>query len=203
MFSRKIMAVVTPCGYAVPRTLQFGVKTAPAIFNSNMRKMIHACNGQGPLNCAQMIDDLCISGADPSEHFKNLGELLYRLYACGLKVNRSKCKFYEDEVRFLGKIVDHRGVRLDSSTTDAILKMPAPIDKSQLRSFLGHLSYISRHVPDLRSARAPLDNLIKPNIPFTWDQSANDAFTNSPGAEGGPVCKICPLILTLDPYWGP
>ena len=25
----------------------------------------------------------------------------------------------------------------------------------------------------------------------------------SPGAEGGPVCKICPLILTLDPYWGP
>ena len=25
----------------------------------------------------------------------------------------------------------------------------------------------------------------------------------SPGAQGGPVCKICPLILTLDPYWGP
>ena len=28
-------------------------------------------------------------------------------------------------------------------------------------------------------------------------------FTDSPGAEVGPVCKICPLILTLDPYWGP
>ena len=27
--------------------------------------------------------------------------------------------------------------------------------------------------------------------------------THSTGAEGGPVCKICPLILTLDPYWGP
>ena len=25
----------------------------------------------------------------------------------------------------------------------------------------------------------------------------------STGAQGGPVCKICPLILTLDPYWGP
>ena len=31
--SRKIMAVVTPLGYAVPKTLMFGVKTAPAIFN--------------------------------------------------------------------------------------------------------------------------------------------------------------------------
>ena len=28
-------------------------------------------------------------------------------------------------------------------------------------------------------------------------------IANSPGAQGGPVCKICPLILTLDPYWGP
>ena len=25
----------------------------------------------------------------------------------------------------------------------------------------------------------------------------------STGAEGGPVWKICPLILTLGPYWGP
>ena len=61
---------------------------------------------------------------------------------------------------FLGKIVDRRGVRLDTSTTDAILKMPAPTDKSQLRSFLDHISFVSRHIPDLRSARAPLDYLI-------------------------------------------
>ena len=68
-----------------------------------MRKLIHSCNGQGPLPCAQMIDDLCISGANPLEHFQNLAELLYRLYACGLKVNRSKCTFYQDEVRFFRK----------------------------------------------------------------------------------------------------
>ena len=29
LFSRKIMAVVTPWGYCLPKTLQFGVKTAP------------------------------------------------------------------------------------------------------------------------------------------------------------------------------
>jgi len=28
-------------------------------------------------------------------------------------------------------------------------------------------------------------------------------INSSTGAQGGPVCKICPLILTLDPYWGP
>ena len=67
-------------------------------------------------------------------------------------------------------------MRLDPATTDAILKMPEPVDKSQLRSFLGHISYISRHVPDLRSARASLDKLVNPDVHFTWDQSHRDAF---------------------------
>ena len=89
-FSRKILAVVTPRGYAIPNRLMFGVKTAPAIFNANMRKLMHSCNGRGPIECAQMVDDICLSGSNPKEHFDNLAELLYRLYACGLKANLSK-----------------------------------------------------------------------------------------------------------------
>ena len=207
LFSRKLLAVVTPCGYGLPKTLQFGVKTAPAIFNSQMRKLIHACNGRGPLKCAQMVDDVCLSGANPKEHFENLAELLYRLYACGLKVNKDKCSFYQDEVKFLGKIVDSRGVRLDTATTDAILNMPAPVDKSQLRSFLGHISYVSRHIPDLRSARAPLDNLIKPDVQFTWDKIHNDSFQKCKSLAANSALlthfdPTLPVILTTDasPY---
>ena len=48
-----------------------------------------------------------------------------------------KCKFYKNEVKFLGKIVDRDGVRLDLGTTDAILKMPLPNDKAKLS---GHRS---------------------------------------------------------------
>ena len=205
--SQEIMAVATPWGYAKPTTLMFGVKTAPAIFNANMRKLLHACNGKGPLLCAQMVDDLCISGDSPREHFENLAELLYRFYACGLKVNKDKCSFYQDEVKFLGKIVDSQGVRLDPSTTDAILNMPEPIDKSQLRSFLGHISYISRHVPDLKSARAPLDKLVKPDVQFVWDKIHIDSFHKCKTLASNSALLThfdpkLPLILTTDasPY---
>ena len=99
-----------------------------------------------------MVDDVCVTGSTPQEHFENLHEFVYRLYAAGLKANIKKCKLYKNEVKFLGKIVDRDGVRLDTATTDAILKMPRPEDKGRLRSFLGHMSYISRHVPDLRKA---------------------------------------------------
>merc|ERR1712240_470003 len=207
LFSRKILAVMTPWGYGLPKTLQFGVKTAPEIFNSQMRKLIHSCNGSGPLPCPQMVDDVCLSGANPKEHFQNLAELLYRLYACGLKANKSKCSFYQNEVKFLGKIVDSRGVRLDTATTDAILNMPAPVDKSQLRSFLGHISYVSRHIPDLRSARVPLDNLIKPDVHFVSDKIHNDSFQKCKSLAANSALlthydPTLPVVLTTDasPY---
>ena len=82
--SRKILAIVTPRGYAIPNRLMFGVKTAPAIFNSNMRKLIHSCNGKGPVKAALIVDDCCLTGSLPYEHFENLAEFIYRLWACGL-----------------------------------------------------------------------------------------------------------------------
>ena len=36
-FSQKILAIVTRRGYAVPTRMQFGIKTAPSIWNSNMQ----------------------------------------------------------------------------------------------------------------------------------------------------------------------
>ena len=206
-FSRRILAVVTPRGYAIPNRLMFGVKTAPAIFNANMRKLLHSCNGKGPIKCAQMVDDICLSGDSPKEHFDNLAELLYRLYACGLKANISKCKFYCDEVKFLGKIVDRRGVRLDNNTTDAILNMPSPKDKAQLRSFLGHISYVAKHIPDLRSARAPLDYLIKPDVRFIWDDNHEEAFIKCKSLAGNSAllthfdpAKLIVLTTDMSPY---
>ena len=97
-----------------------------------------------------------MTGDTPSEHFENLHEFIYRLYAAGLKANINKCKFYQDEVKFLGKIVDKDGVRLDPATTEAIVKMPVPDDKSKLRSFLGHMSYIWKHCPDIRKCKKPI-----------------------------------------------
>ena len=135
------------------KRMQFGIKTAPAIWNTNMQKLILSFMGRGPVKAACMVDDVCITGDTPKEHFDNLHEFVYRLYAAGLKANMKKCKFYKDKVKFLGKIVDRDGVKLDPGTTDAILKMPVPDDKAKLRSFLGHISYIGKHCPGMRPAR--------------------------------------------------
>ncbi|MCP3679265.1 MAG: hypothetical protein GY782_02965, partial [Gammaproteobacteria bacterium] len=87
------------------------------------------------------------------------------------------------------------------------MNMPAPDDKSKLRSFLGHTSYVSRHIPDLKSARAPLDNLIKVDTKFIWDKIHEDAFSKCKTLAGNPALlthfdPTLPLVLTTDasPY---
>ena len=117
---------------------------------------------KGPIpSTVCVVDDICTTAETSQEHFANFIELLSRLHAAGLKLNKDKCKFYQKEVKFLGKIIDKNGQRIDPAAVEAIVNMPAPTNKHTLRSFLGHMSYIGRHVADIRTARAPLDALLK------------------------------------------
>ena len=199
-----LMTVVTPEGYAVPTRLPYGVKTAPMIFQSHMDRLIHGKDGKGPIpNCVCVVDDICVTGATPAEHFSNLTELLSRLHSAGLKLNPKKCKFYQKEVKFLGKIIDKNGQRLDPSAVAAIVNMPQPTDKQTLRSFLGHMSYVSRHIPDLRTARAPLDTLLKADVKFEWTSVQNDAFETCKKMASSAATLVhyedkLPLVLTTD-----
>ena len=38
------------------------------------------------------------------------------------------------------------------------------------------MSYISKHVPDVRKAHAPLDNSLKPDVKFLWENEHQQAF---------------------------
>ena len=75
-----ILTMVTPRGYLIPDRLQFGVKTAPKIFQSNMDQLL-----AGIPSVACIVDDLCITGKTPQEHFENLEEVLHRVENAGLK----------------------------------------------------------------------------------------------------------------------
>merc|ERR1712055_954733 len=115
------MTMVTPRGFAMPKFMPFGIHNGPKIFQEGMDKLIHGMDGKNPIpNTACIVDDVCTTGADPQSHFDNLAELLYRLFAAGLKLNKSKCKMYQSSVKFLGKIVDKDGISMDQESISAI-----------------------------------------------------------------------------------
>ena len=50
-------------------------------------------------------------------------------------------------MKYLGRIINKDGQKMDTSAVEAILQMPSLSSRQELQSFLGYLSYVRRHVP--------------------------------------------------------
>jgi len=91
-------------------------------------------------------------------------------------MNPLKCAFGVTSGKFLGFIIRHRGIEVDQSKIDAILKMPRPRDIHELRSLQGSLAYIRRFISNLAGRCHPFSRLLKKDTPFVWDQACQNAF---------------------------
>ena len=69
-----------------------------------------------------------------------------------------------------------RGVKPDPKKVDAIKQMQPPINKQQLSSFLGMVTYLSQYMPNISSLTADLRGLLKKNALFQWSEAHDVAF---------------------------
>jgi len=69
-------------------------------------------------------------------------EVLERLSQFNLKCNHTKCSFVEQEVRFLGFLINGNGIRNLYERTKAISEMVPPKSVTEVRSFLGEINHL-------------------------------------------------------------
>ena len=81
--------------------LNFGVSSAPAIFQSVMARVL-----SGVKNVVCYLDDILISTRPVEEHKKFLSEVLQRLEKHNFKAQLSKCEFFKSSVNYLGYKID-------------------------------------------------------------------------------------------------
>ena len=58
----------------------------------------------------------------------------------------------------------------------AIKEAPAPTNPSELKSFLGMLSFYGKFMPDLSSTLEPLHELLRKDICWKWGTEQQEAF---------------------------
>ncbi|KAH0819461.1 hypothetical protein GEV33_003330 [Tenebrio molitor] len=91
-------------------------------------------------------------------------------------MNRKKCEFLKDELRYLGHIVDSRGVRTDPSKIECMLNYPRPTSVKELRRFVGLISWYRKFVRNFSTIVYPLTRLTRKNQRFCWSPEADQAF---------------------------
>ena len=71
-----------------------------------------------------------------------------------------------DAVTYLGHKIDGRGLHPVMDKVDAVRKAPKPRNVSELKSYLGLLSFYGKFLPNLSITLAPLYQLLKTSL--TW-----------------------------------
>ncbi|CAH8596854.1 unnamed protein product [Schistosoma turkestanicum] len=169
--SKELLTINTHRGLFQYNRLPFGVKTAPSIFQQLMDTILSDIAG-----VAAYLDDILIVAKTLEQLRERTTLVLQRISDNGFRLRPEKCQFLLQSVKYLGFIFDADGRRPDPENIRAIKLMPTPTNVSELRSFLGLISYYSAFVPSMHDIRAPLNCLLQKHSTWNWNKECDAAF---------------------------
>lgn len=122
------------------------------------------------------VDDILIAESSWEKHNSTLASLLEVFAQSGITVNLEKSQFGRSQIKFLGHIISKDGIQPDPEKLEAIMKMPVPTTKRQLRAFLGLINFYRRFI-NLKDLTTPrLYELTGKNTIWFWDEAAQREY---------------------------
>ena len=122
------------------------------------------------------VDDMIMKSKEREGHIVNLRKFFERIKEYRLRLKPQKCTFGVTVGKLLGFLVSDRRIEVDSSKIKAILELPPPKSKKEIRGFLGRLQYISQFIAKLTSTCKPIFKLLRKNEPHEWNDECQKAF---------------------------
>ena len=159
--SREFLTINTHRGLYQFTRLPFGVKTAPAIFQSIMDNLISGLEGT-----VAYLDDILVVGRSEEELQSRIERLLKRITEYGFHLRPDKCEFFLKSIKYLGFIFGSEGRYPDPENIRAIVEMPPPNRHYNSTLILGLISYYSSFLPSLHEVRGPLTSLLRKGTPW-------------------------------------
>ena len=153
------------------KVMPFGLCNAPATF----QKLMSDITAEVP-HCVVYLDDIVIFSDEWSEHLSQLDSLFSALARAGLVVNLAKSDFVCAQLEYLGHVIGLGTLAPPTARCDAILQMPVPSGKRQVRRFLGTVGYYRRYICNFAELALPLTDLLKKGKNFDWTRECEDSF---------------------------
>ena len=140
--------------------LPYGVSFAPGIFQGVMESILPGIPG-----VMAYLDNILMAGKNEEEHLKRLDDP-------GLRLKDSKCGFLVASITYLGYRIDAKGLYPVNEKIKAIQDAPEPRNVTELKFYLGLLSYYSRFLSNMSSNLAPLNQLLHKQAEWVWTKTS-------------------------------
>ena len=121
------------------------------------------------------IDDMLVKSTTTELHIAHLAEAFQILKKYNMKLNPAKCTFGVSARKFLGFIVNNRGIEANPYKLKVVLDMPPPSNIKEVQRLTGRIAALSRFVSKVNDKCQPFFQVLKKA--FQWDARCEEAFT--------------------------
>lgn len=168
------LAFITPDGQFEYLRMPFGLANAPSIFQ---RAINIALKDEIQKGIALVyLDDILIPSLTVEEGLTNLRVVLTTLRLHGFSININKCRFLQEEVEYLGRLISNGSVKPSPSKTQALKAISPPTNTREVRQFLGLAGYFRKFVPEFSVKTRIISNLLKKDESWQWTEDHDKAF---------------------------
>ncbi|KAE8191782.1 hypothetical protein CF336_g4721, partial [Tilletia laevis] len=161
------------------RTVPFGLRNAPAVFQRLMDRLLGALRWQ---DAVVYIDDIVVATASLEDHLRALESILSSAEREGLRFSPGKCTFAVGSLVLLGRKVSGAGVAIWSDRAAAVRDLARPTTLRELYHALGLFGYYRMFVPNYARIAEPLSRLTR-----GWRYEQADGRYRLVNADGKPA----------------
>ncbi|XP_058111660.1 uncharacterized mitochondrial protein AtMg00860-like [Magnolia sinica] len=94
------------------------------------------------------IEDILVYSKSREKHEQHLHTVLNTLKENQLYAKLTKCEFWEEELKFMGHVVNAEGIAVDPAKVEAVFKWEQPTTVTEVRSFLGTTGYYRHFIKE-------------------------------------------------------
>ena len=170
---------------AMPMGLATSAQAFQAVVNLILQNLQYKC-------AIPYLDDILCLSPSIDQHFIDLRDIFNALRNGKLKLKKTKCEFFLEELDFLGMKVTTEGIKPSPDKVDKIQSFPTPKNTKDVRSFTGLAQFYRKFIKGFSETARPLFDLLKHNKAFKWTDDCAKAFQTLKDAISNDVVLLYP-----------
>ena len=125
-------------------------------------------------NVQVYVDDMLVKSLRENNHLDDLQERFNTLRSYNMKLNPSKCVFRVTTGKFLGFMVSHRGIEVNSEKVRAIMELEPLRTVKEVQILNGKIPVLNRFISRATDKCLPFFRTLRKS--FKWTDECQKAF---------------------------
>ena len=134
---------ITDRGLYYYKVMSFDLKNAGATYQHLVNMMFGEQIGK---TIEVYVDDMLVKSKTTTDHVAHLSDTFAVLRKYQMKLNLQKCAFGVASGKFLGFMVNHRGIEANPEKIQALIDMLSPTKMKEVQSLTGRVAALSRFI---------------------------------------------------------